>query len=817
MVPTLVCALLILLASLVGGRALMALLGGTRPSWLAGAVGFAALVVVAPLAVRLPGRALTAGVVIALALAASAVIVARASPGSGRGDARGSRAGDGERAPERAPHLAALAVVVITLAAASLPFLFNERVGVLGEGIYTNDHAAQLYWADWLQNGFGPQPNAVRLGYPTGPQAVAAVTAEVTGASLVEAFNGLLLAIPALTALAALAALGRLPPGRRVLAASLTGLPYLAASFLAQSAFKETAMALLVLAFAIVLGDLAAGSLRRRGALILALLAAASVFTYSIPGLAWFALGLPAWALLELAAGRRPDLARARELIGRHRAPLIGAGLVALVALTLSATQFAGFADRIGDVQASTGRLSSPVFPGEALGVWPEGDYRIVRGEVSGALPASALGLLAVALGTLIALRRREMALPAMLAAAGALYGGARLFAGIHVEAKALAILAPLAALVALRGLLAPVDPARDRADAGRGAARKRGGGPPALARYVVGAAFVVAAAGSTLLALRAAPVGFDDRALDLESLAARASGESVAFLGVDRAAAYRLRGTLAASPGGYVPTEVRARPEKVWRQGRAMDLDTLTPAKLDRFRYAVTTTAAYQSTPPPNMGEVARQGDYVLWERSGPTPRSRVLGEGGAAGRRLECSTGDGRRVARRGDEATLLPEPVVGRPGEWGRDFPAEAPARMTQELRLPPGRWALSLQYHSQAPLTVEGPGLRAELPPSLDGMYLTHQGQGAFWPAGEIEVPASPDGRPAPVTITLTAVAPSGLQNALGVRRSVWLGELVASAPGWPRPRGAATEPASRACGEYVDHYTLLERPARTGGE
>ena len=63
-------------------------------------------------------------------------------------------------------------VVPAVIAVACLPFLFNERTGVLGEGIYTNDQAAQLYWADWLADGFGPQPNAVSVGYPVGPQAL---------------------------------------------------------------------------------------------------------------------------------------------------------------------------------------------------------------------------------------------------------------------------------------------------------------------------------------------------------------------------------------------------------------------------------------------------------------------------------------------------------------------------------------------------------------------------------------------------------------------------------------------------------------------
>ena len=63
----------------------------------------------------------------------------------------------------------ALVVAVIVVAVASIPFAISGRVGVLGEGVYTNDHAAQLYWADWLQHGFGPEPSAVRFGYPIGP------------------------------------------------------------------------------------------------------------------------------------------------------------------------------------------------------------------------------------------------------------------------------------------------------------------------------------------------------------------------------------------------------------------------------------------------------------------------------------------------------------------------------------------------------------------------------------------------------------------------------------------------------------------------
>jgi hypothetical protein len=545
-------------------------------------------------------------------------------------------------------------------------------------------------------------------------------------------------------------------------------------------------MALFVLAFAIVLQSARFASghrewpgepLGRRGAIgSLLVLSAAAVFTYSLPGLVWFALTLAAWGVLErVVAGRRPGLGRLRAAASGHGRAIAAVAVVAVVVIALGAGQASSFISKIGEVQGSTGRLNSPVFPGEALGIWPEGDFQIVRGEVDGAIPAALLGFLVIAAGALIALRRRQLALLAALAAAACVYVGARLFASIYVDAKSLAVMAPLVLLVGLGSLLAPSPGVRDRA---------------ARLRFGLGVVAVVAAAASTLLALRAAPVGFTDRGTDLEALAGRIDGGRVVFLGVDRFAAYWLRGTLIQSPGGYVPAEVRARPEKVWEQGRAMDLDTISPGKLDQFDYAITTTAAFQSTPPPNVREVATAGDYRLWRVAGQTPRQRVLREEGNPGLVLDCDN-----ESPRGTTATILADPVKRKPKAWSTKSPFTAPASATQTMRLAPGRWALSLQYHSQAPLTVEAPGLRAELGPSLDGMYLTHQGQGAFWPAGELEVTAR-----RPVSVTVSAREPSSLQRALGVDRRVWLGTLAASRVGPP-----AQAPLTRACGRYVDHY------------
>ena len=802
------CTLLICAASLVVGRAILIALGRPRPAWLSAVTGFATLVIAAPLLVRLPGRATTAAILIGLAVIAAAAISIRDLRRRGRADG----------------WQVAVGAVAIVLLVAAVPFLVSERVGVLGEGVYTNDHAAQLYWADWLQHGFGPEPSAVRFGYPIGPQAVAVIAAQVTGASLVSAFNGLLLAIPALTALTALAGLPRMPAGRRLAIAVLTALPYLAASFMAQSAFKETAMALFVLAFALALAS-RSGTAAEPGAPpwrsiigIGLLLAGASVFTFSAPGLAWFAISLPLWIVFEVLAGRSPvNWGAVRDGLLAHKITLAGAVVILIAIAVVAFTPAREFASKIADVQASAGRLSSPVFPGEAFGIWPAGDFRIVRGDVSGSLLAVGIGVLAAAYGTWVLIRARQLALLAMLITGGLIYIATRFVAEIHVQAKALAVMAPLVMLISLRALLAPTLVSRLSSSGPRSRDERRA--TRDLARNACGVAVLLLATASTLLALRDTPIGFDDRQLALERLAERAEGEPVAFLGVDRFAGYYLRGTLARAPAGYVPEEIDARPEKVWQQGLAADFDSLDSGQLDKFKYAITTNSAFQSNPPPNFRRVGADGDYVLWERQSETPRAKVLPEEGKVdgafvfnpGATFDCTGG---KPARDG-EAVVMAQPAVAQYGNWDHPAPPEArvagqergwqaPGTASIAIDVPEsGEYDLSLQYHSQVPLTVSFDGDRvAELPASLEGMYLSGSGRGAYWPAGSVDASAGKH------ELTVEAAEPSGLAGTLDARRLVWLGNAAAS-PSTP----PLTVAVADACNRYVDHYAYAKKGGR----
>jgi hypothetical protein len=772
-------AALICVASLIAGRAVLVALGRREWTWLSAPVGLAALVAVAQPLVRLPGHGVTAAVVIGVLLVAALAFVWR-RPG-----------------PEPAAALVrqALPAGVIVLVAASLPFIVNGRVGVLGEGVYTNDQAAQLFWTEWLATGFGPEPRGIEFGYPLGPQSLVAAVAEGTGASPESAFNGLLVAIPLLTALAALALLRELSPARRTVAASLVGLPYLAASFLAQSAFKETTMALFVVGFAIALSDLrpsGAGEESRRAAaatlVAFGLLALASVLTFSLAGLVWPFAAVAIWLGLDVVTGRIEISPRRIAAALRPLWPALAAGLAVLIVIaTAQAGTLSSFLDRFGDIQSTTGRLFSSVSPREALGLWPEGDFRADASGDAAALIATLVGLSAAAFAAWWWSRRRDVAVPAVLGAALLVYLVARWRGGIHVEAKALAVMAPVAMLFVLRALLAPPPARLSR-------------GPARFALAALATAFVLGAAGSTFLALRAAPVGTETRAGELEELRAEVQGDPVLLLAADRFGPYRLRGAKVGSPGGYVPSrEVAARPGKRWDQGRALDFDSVTHEILNGYRYVITTNAAYGSTPPAGFEAARSTPSYTLWRRERQVDAQGVIEPPDAPGAVLDCTRPADRRLSERRGTATVLPAPVVGRRRWWRPASSFELDGSASQTLELAAGRWEVSLQYHSPVGLELEAPGLRELLPASLDGMFGFAPGEGQFWPAGTLEVE-----RRGAVRIVVRSRDLPWAGRVLGADRTSWLGAIALT-----RPEGARQVPLRDACFRYVDRYRLGE--------
>jgi hypothetical protein len=817
MIGTYASAGLICAASLLVGRAVLSLSGRRSWSWLEPAVGFAAVLTVTGVLARAPGHATTATIgLVALLLLAVAVVA-------------------------RLPYEASTAwreglpVAVVLLLALSIPFAVNARWGLLGVGI-NNDLGLHLAWAEWLRSGFGPAPDT---GYPLGPHGLADATAALPGIGLGQAFVGEIIAISVLSGLTALAALRHLAPGRRTLAASLVALPYLAASYFAQAAFKETAEALFVLATAVGLleferrrmaglsplegvGREAGRWGRARLALPPLALAGGIFFSYSFVGLAW-PLAIAARWSLNLPSVRRalrpPSLLRFLLRPATMATILVLAGLAAL-ATTVGPF---GFASSVNKVAASN--TYGPVSPIEALGIWPTPNYRLdAAGGAQLTGLAGAIGILALAVAIPWWLRRREFAIPLALGVSAVLYALSLLFSGDYSSAKALMILAPLAMLVAVRPPLeesgrapTPVAPGAPPWRIGRWAPWLNS--PPAvsgrrpqlrrLAWSALAAIFVGAAAYSSFLALREAPVGPPGHGGELKAFLPRIHGEPVLYAGQDRYAAYNLLGADTHVPLVEFPDPaVAPNPEKPFDTGDAyspIDFDSFSQGTLNRFRSVITSRAPWNSQAPENYRRVAVTPSYVLWRRTGPTPPDRhVLLEGTEAAARAGCAAPEIRILLSNPGRASLFPAAAIGTKAGWVDGSVLGAGDRTSQTLDLAAGAWSLSLQYFSPFDLTLSAPGFRRRLEAALDGQRpntISLASDGQFWPAGSFR---SDGGR---IRFRISTAEPGLLQRLSGYDGKAYLGELVASVA---EPQQVV--PLGQACGGWLDWYRAGSAPA-----
>ncbi|MGH2982260.1 MAG: hypothetical protein ACRDKV_09505, partial [Solirubrobacterales bacterium] len=638
MIGTYISAALVCAASLLVGRSLLAALGRERWSWLEPSVGLAALFTVAGFFARAPGHGTTATVFVVLLLVAAAA--ATRLP---------YRYGDALRR--------GLPVALVVAAILAIPFAISGRYGLIGVG-FNNDLGLHLAWAEWLKDGLGPAPDS---GYPLGPHGLSNAVASLPGIGLDQAFMGLVIAIPVITGLTAQAVLGELSPTRRLIGATLAAHCYLAVSYFAQSAFKETAEALFVVAFTVALPGAwpIPRDLRGRARTLgpLAVLAAGIVFSYSIAGLAW---PLAAAAIFSLAF---PEVRRAlapRRLWSLIKRPavLVTAAVAAVIGFVfLGLVGPFGFGRIFAEVQSAN--TFGPVNPAEALGFWTSSNYRLdTAGGADLPWATGAIGALALFAALVWWLERRDFALPAALAGGFLIYLATLTpLSGDYVRAKALMIVAPLVMLIIVRALLSSPLP---------------GWRIPRAAWTALAVVFLAGASYSSLLVLRDTAIAPAGHGAELRAFLPQVAGESVLYAGQDRFAQWELRGSDTSIPLIEFPDDsVEQRPTKPFDTGVAyspIDFDSFSPATLDRFDFVVTTRAAYASKAPPNFRPVARTPSYILWKRSGRTPRERTtLLEGGAPAALLDCSAPEARLIVELPGTASVFPTPVVGPKENW------------------------------------------------------------------------------------------------------------------------------------------------------
>jgi hypothetical protein len=791
MIGTYASAALICGASLLVGRAILSLTGGGGSRrWLAPAVGLGAVLTVTGFFARAPGHATSATIGLVVLLIAAACLLWRRS----RRETGPSLLHEG------------WPVALLIALALSIPFAVSGRWGIIGVG-FNNDLGLHLAWAEWLRSGLGPAPEA---GYPLGPHALAAAIAALPGIGLGQAFVGEIFAIGILTGLVALTALDDLGPARRVLAAVLVAIPYLGASYFAQGAFKETGEALFVLAFALLLhrierehdgGEAGAPAL---GSAALGLILATGIFfSYSFAGLAWPIVIFALWAL-SFAPLRRALAPRAWLSTLKQPATLLIVGVIGALAVL---TVIGPFAFIHGFNRVAGTNTYGPVSPIEVLGVWPASNYRLDAAEgaqLTGL--ATVIAAAAILLGGTWWLRRRNLAVPLALAGCTVLYLVSLASSGEYSQAKALMIAAPPAMLIAIRPLF--FEAAGNRVPVSSRIPRRNRNSPARVAWVVVAVAFVAGAVYSSLLVLRDAPIGPPGHGSELQAFMPIVRGEPVLYAGQDRYAAYELMGADTHVPLVEFPdADVSPSPEKPFDTGDAyspIDFDSFSHGTLDRFPYVITGHAAWNSEAPSGFKRVAATPSYILWKRTGTPPENRhVLLEGTEPAAFANCASPEIRILTAAGGRASLFPGAVIGGKARWSPAAGLEAGQSASQTLRLPSGRWRLSIQYFSPFSLTLSAPGLDQALPAALDGQRpntISLANEGQFWPAGEVR------GNGRPVRFTISAAEPSTLQRLTGYSGEATLGELVAVPA-----KSHRIVPLSKACGGWIDWYESAEVP------
>jgi len=622
-IGTYASALIVCGTALLAGQAILVACGQRRASVLAPVIGLGPVLAISWGAVQLPGEGATALAVV-LAVALLSAIVA----GAGRVQGAGAAARE------------ALPAAALTLLAASIPFAVEGRFGVLGTG-FNVDMSQHLFVADWLADPSGVVPGLVDQGYPLGPHSLAVVAAQLDGGNVVYGFDGLTIAIPVVAAVSSLVVLKHLPPMRRAFAATLVGLPYLFASYLAQGQFKELLQGLFVLGFALALYEISAGKRSGRrllAAVPLAAIAIGSLYAYSAPGLAWLAGAAALFALAELYRRRAGG---ATAVIRSVAAPVAVGLAVVLVAAAPELGRIADFRSNATNVAGGSansapaaksssgeagqrgdgggrephdndlGNLFDQISPAEVFGIWPSGDFRVDPG--GGGVPAAVfylgvlLGAVAFGLALLRWLRRGEPAVPAALVAAVAIYLAALALATPYTAAKALMMVAPLLMLVTVRGMLAT--------DALALAPRT----PRAAVLALVAAAFAVAAAGSSLLVLAKAPVGPTEYAPGLAEMRPIFKREPTLVLADPTALANEHgREFLDWEARGGDPVCIEPTPSASGGP---------PPAGI---RFVVTTQGDLEP-PFSGLSEVEVDEPYALWERRGGLGGRPPSGEPGA------------------------------------------------------------------------------------------------------------------------------------------------------------------------------------------
>jgi len=474
-------------------------------------------------------------------------------------------------------------------------------------------------------------------GYPVGVFLPFGAAQKLVGGDLAWVFQPYLSFLAAMLALCLWQIGGGLAavlnrPGLRALAAFVAAQPALFFAYALWGGIKELAAAAFVaLAAALAPALLADRSIDpppgwsklrslRADAALLALAGGALVGVLSIGGLVWLGPMLLALAvLLRHRLGPRPALGLALAFA----LPLFVFVLPILLGGGFNPFQ-AGLTE-----ESEIGNLIEPLSPLQALGIWPSGDFRVDPGSSVITAILIAIGVGAALYGLWTAWRRRAAAqllfATALLAAIAIVLVGSP-----WVDAKALAVAAPVALSLAMLGAIAAL-----RVD-----------------RFT-GAVLVVAIAGgviwSNVLAYGGVNLAPADQLVELEQIGEDFAGEGPALMTEYNpyGARHFLRELDGEGASELRVRQVTLRDGSTAEKGEAVDLDEIDLNALFEYRTLVLRRSPVASRPPLPY-ELAWVGDYYeVWQRpevpGDPVLSHQPVGDEADAGGIPECSEVNG------------------------------------------------------------------------------------------------------------------------------------------------------------------------------
>ena len=556
-----------------------------------------------------------------------------------------------------------------------------------------------------LRNSYGEYLNDYyNTGYPSGADTLLGGSAYLLGLPLIWAFqpfNAFVLATAAGPAWLILRRMG-LDGAWAALGALAATVPALVYGYELIGSIKEiTSLGLILTLGALVLFHTRWLRGRPTGVLPFALVAAAGISALGAGFGAWVLAAVLVLAVV-VGGGIAADSSGARRLAG-----LIAVGVPVLVIAALptwvNLSKSVNVAQNIA-VTGAPGNLATPLKATQVFGVWLWESYKHppAGSDLTITAVLMAITVIAILLGALRIIRRRDYSLLAWAALTLAVWAAITAYSTTWVDAKTLMLTTPVVVLLAWGGVAALRD-SRLRLLA------------PALALVLFGG--VIASDAMQYHVSDLAPTA---RYQELESIDQRFAGRGpTLFTDFDEYSLYVLRDLDVGGPNFIYGPPVFNRTSALYRF--PVELDRLPPASLRSYALIVTRRDPALARPPASYRLLWQGTYYQVWGRRPGAKTSiavvRLSGPPAAQCVRIErvarlAGQRGGRLVAAASPELVRIALLRTTHPSSWGRvrnGLQLNTPGQLSATFEVPrAGAWDVWLegQIMPTVSLSVDG---------------------------------------------------------------------------------------------------------------